>query len=131
MNTYNIYYNKGMGRLQIRGNNPLEAFKKVYPKIEIEQTIDIDHAEFIIELVDGKKVSKKGYNRVRKTNELMIIFESGWLYYKTTASTARLGLQDFEKTCEMNGINLDNMDIYEVKLRDSEYNDIDRLICRK
>ncbi len=45
-------------------------------------------------------------------NELMV---SGWVYYKTKASTKEEALSEFYKACEKAGINADNMQEAELR----------------
>ena len=59
-------------------------------------------------------------------NELMITFDSvGWLYFKTSKDTASKAFDDFCELCEQMGINIDNMVVKELVLRNSEMDDVD------
>lgn len=53
-------------------------------------------------------------------NELMIVFKGGnYLYYKTHISNLKHALEDFRIRCEVNNINIDNMNIEKAVLRDA------------
>jgi len=61
-------------------------------------------------------------------NELKIEFSNeSFLYFKTNKRYASSAFEEFVEACENAGINLDNMIITELVLRDDEYNDIDRM----
>ena len=61
-------------------------------------------------------------------NELKIEFSNkSYLYFKTNKRYASSAFEEFVETCENAGINLDNMIITELVLRDDEYNDINRM----
>lgn len=51
-------------------------------------------------------------------NELMIVFKGGnYIYHKTYIKEAKYALEKFRIVCETNHINIDNMDIVRVELR--------------
>ena len=58
-------------------------------------------------------------------NELMIVLETGHLYYKTESESAEVAYREFENVCDNAGINIDNLPIIEAILRDEEGYDID------
>ena len=59
-------------------------------------------------------------------NELMIVYNGGqWLYYKTSQTTVKGALNEFEALCEKTGINTDNMRVQSAVLRDPLQNDIE------
>ena len=61
--------------------------------------------------------------------EVMIVLTGGnWMYYKirTRLSTAKAALIEFRNAAGHAGINIDNVKIKEVVLRDENGNDIDR-----
>jgi len=61
-------------------------------------------------------------------NELKIEFSNeSYLYFKTNKRYASSAFEEFVETCENAGINLDNMIVTEVVLRDDELNDIDEM----
>ena len=60
-------------------------------------------------------------------NEIMIETKSGWMYFATAKNTARTAFKDFLKSCETNGLNVDNMDFLKITLRDAEGHDIDQM----
>ena len=52
-------------------------------------------------------------------NELMINIKGGnWIYFRTRLKTSLGGLLDFHKTCEDAGIDISNLQIESVVLRD-------------
>ena len=52
-------------------------------------------------------------------NELMItISGTNWIYFKTQATTAKAGFADFEAICQSVGIDISNINIKSVVLRD-------------
>ena len=53
-------------------------------------------------------------------NELMIVFEGGWMYFKTNQQNASEAFTEFTEVCDANGINIDNMTVTEVSLRKEE-----------
>jgi hypothetical protein len=61
-------------------------------------------------------------------NELMVVIQGGqWIYFPTEEEEAESALQDFHEKCEMLAINMDNVKISRVVLRDPKYNDIDEI----
>ncbi len=59
-------------------------------------------------------------------NELMVIIGGRqWIYYATDQITADKAFQEFTEKCETSGFNIDNVDIFEVSLRDKNGNEID------
>ena len=54
-------------------------------------------------------------------NELMVVVEGQqWLYYKTDENDVSRAFSQFCECCDNNGINLDNLSIVSVKLRDQD-----------
>lgn len=60
-------------------------------------------------------------------NELMIVFGSSFLYFKTNETEASKAFSCFCETCDNAGINIDNMQITKIVLRDADQNDIDKM----
>ena len=51
-------------------------------------------------------------------NELMInMTGTNWIYFKTQATTAKAGFADFETKCQSIGIDISNLDIESIVLR--------------
>lgn len=61
-------------------------------------------------------------------NELMISFKDGaqWIYFQTDKTNIQDALNAFWHVCELTGINMDNMVIDEVALRDADGNDMEK-----
>jgi len=61
-------------------------------------------------------------------NELMIVIKGGqWIYYTTACKTAESALREFNTALSATGINIDNVIVEKVVLRDGNQNDIDSL----
>jgi hypothetical protein len=59
-------------------------------------------------------------------NELMVVLKGGqWIYFPTEEEKAEYALQDFYEKCDMLAINMDNVKVSRIVLRDPKYNDID------
>lgn len=54
-------------------------------------------------------------------NELMV---RGWIYWSTDKNTAKEAYEEFRKSAEKIGMNVDNMG-FDIVLRNSDYEDID------
>ena len=61
-------------------------------------------------------------------NELKIEFSNeSYLYYKTTMKTAATAFDEWEQLCDRMRMDVCNMIVTEVVLRDEEFNDIDKM----
>ncbi len=60
-------------------------------------------------------------------NELMISLKSGggWLYFKTKETNAETAFYEWSKACYENGMNIDNIAVNFIELRDEKGNAID------
>lgn len=54
-------------------------------------------------------------------NELMIVLKSGggWLYFKTNQIIADKAFTEFTESCDNTGINIDNISVSFIELRNS------------
>ena len=61
-------------------------------------------------------------------NELMILIGGGqWMYYKTMQATADKAFQRFNEACDIMEVNMDNVTVKEVTLRNKTGDDIDKI----
>lgn len=59
-------------------------------------------------------------------NELMIVLgDYNWIYFPTAETTADSAFKAFCKTCDTVSINIDNMTVIQLLLRDANGKDID------
>jgi len=59
-------------------------------------------------------------------NELMIVLAGGsWMYFKTRATSVDTAFTDFCETCDNIQLNIDNLEIIRMVLRDTDENDIE------
>ena len=65
-------------------------------------------------------------------NELIIWLESGqWIYFATSQIKADKAFQEFTEKCDASGINVDNINVTEVTLRNENSEKIDHIDFKK
>lgn len=67
-------------------------------------------------------------------NELMVVLDCNpirWIYYKTEADNIDAAWMDFTTHCYCAGINIDNLGVSQLFLRDADGDDIDHYAIKE
>ena len=102
--------------------------KLKFVRLEIEDDAALHHPDYDI-AVTGVYTDRytifEDETAQPKEKELVVWFESGYIYFKTKQPTAKKAAMEFDDVCQKAGINIDNLPYSEAVLRNPEGAEID------